>query len=137
MNLRYKLMNFLSGRYMNYGIDLLTKVIAVTCIVLSIANLFLQSFILYIFETALFFWMFFRLFSRNINARMGENRRLTEFLLKIKASKAFNERKRREKSTHIYKKCPYCSAMLRLPRKPGEHTAKCPRCKNTFKVKVR
>lgn len=137
MNLRYKLMNFLSGRYMNYGIDLLTKVIAITCIILSVVNLFLNSIIIYIVETALFVWMFFRLFSRNINARIQENRKLTNIISKIKASKAFNERKRREKSTHVYKKCPHCSAMLRLPRKPGEHTTKCPSCKNTFKVKVR
>ncbi len=137
MNLRYKLMTFLSGRYLNYGIDLLTKVIAVICIVLSVANLFLQSFIIYIIETALFFWMFYRLFSRKINARMAENAKLTGIFSKMRASKAFNDRKRRDKSTHIYKKCPYCSAMLRLPRIQGEHTAKCPRCKNGFKVKVK
>ncbi|MBO5873338.1 MAG: hypothetical protein J6Q56_03945 [Clostridia bacterium] len=137
MNLRYRISQFMYGRYASYGIDLLTKVLAVFCIILSVLNLFVGSFLIYITETALFFYMFYRLFSRNIYKRQDENRNFTGIFGKIKDSFNFHRRRHSERHTHIYKKCPHCSVMLRLPRRSGEHTVCCPRCKNNFKVKVR
>lgn len=137
MNFRYKIAQFLYSRYIYYGIDLLTKILAVVCIILSVINLLLGSFIVYIVETALFLWMFIRLFSRNITARQKENQITLNYINKIKGKFALKTRMRNDRQTHIYKKCPHCSVMLRLPRRPGEHTVNCPRCKNNFKVKVR
>lgn len=137
MNFQYKLSQFLYGRYVAYGIDLLTKVLAIICIILSVINLFVSSLFIYIFETALFIWMFYRLFSKNIQKRQAENRRLTNFINRIKGHLTLGRRMHKERETHIYKKCPHCSVMLRLPRKQGEHNVNCPRCKNNFKVKVR
>lgn len=137
MNFRYKLSQFLYGRYMAYGIDLLTKALAILCIALSVINLFVSSFIIYLFETALFIWMFYRLFSKNISKRQAENRKATDFINKIKGKFTLRKRMHKDRETHIYKKCPHCSVMLRLPRKSGEHTVNCPRCHNDFKVKVR
>ncbi len=137
MNFRYKLGQLFYGRYINYGIDLLTKVLAAVCIVLSIINLFVSSLVIYLFETALFIWMFYRLFSKNIYKRQEENRKFADIFSKIKQRFALRRRMHNDRETHIYKKCPHCSVMLRLPRRQGEHTANCPRCKNNFKVKVR
>ncbi len=137
MNFRYKIQQFLYGRYIYYGIDLLTKVLAIVCIVLSVINLLLGSFLIYIIETGLFFWMFLRLFSRNITARQKENQKILNFVGKIKGKFTLQNRMRNDRQTHIYKKCPHCSVMLRLPRRQGEHTVNCPRCKNNFKIKVR
>lgn len=137
MNFRYKIQQFLYGRYIYYGIDLLTKILAVVCISLSVINLLLGSFLIYIIETALFFWMFIRLFSRNITARQNENQKALNFVNKIKGRFALQNRMRNDRQTHIYKKCPHCSVMLRLPKRPGEHTVNCPKCKNNFKIKVR
>lgn len=137
MNFRYKISQFLYGRYFSYGIDLLTKFLAVFCIVLSVLNLFIGSFLVYIIETALFFYMFYRLFSRNIYKRQAENRKFSGFFGKIKGHFNFHRRRHNERQTHIYKKCPHCSVMLRLPRRAGEHNVCCPRCKNNFKIKVR
>ena len=137
MNFRYKLQQFLYGRYIYYGIDLLTKILAIVCIALSVINLLLGSFLIYIIETGLFVWMFLRLFSRNIVARQNENQKILNFAGKIKGMFALRSRMHNDRSTHIYKKCPHCSVMLRLPKRPGEHTVNCPRCKNNFKIKVR
>lgn len=137
MNFRYKLSQFLYGRYMAYGIDLLTKVLAIVCILLSVINLLVSSLIIYLIETALFIWMFYRLFSKNIAKRQAENRKATDFINKIKGRFTLRKRMHTDRETHIYKKCPHCSVMLRLPRKPGEHNVNCPRCRNNFKVKVR
>ena len=38
---------------------------------------------------------------------------------------------------HVYRKCPNCKAVLRLPNKVGKHTTVCPRCNKEFKVRVR
>lgn len=137
MNFGYKLRQFFYGRYISYGIDLLTKVLAAVCIILSIINLIVSSLLIYFFETALFIWMFYRLFSKNIYKRQEENRKFSNIFSKINNRFALRRRMHNDRETHIYKKCPHCSVMLRLPRRQGEHTVNCPRCKNNFKVKVR
>ncbi len=140
MNFRYRLSQFMYGRYFTYGIDLLTKCIAVVCVILAIVGMLVDirvSLVLYLIQTALFIYIFYRLFSKNIVKRRQENLVFLRFFNKIKGNLNFQRRKQSEKETHIYKKCPHCSVMLRLPRRSGEHTVCCPRCKNNFKIKVR
>jgi uncharacterized C2H2 Zn-finger protein len=130
MNFRYKLAQLLRGRYLSYGVDLYSKILAIICIILSVINLFLGSIIIYLVQTTLFIWLAYRLFSRNISARQKENQKILNFL-------TLKKRIHNDRNTHIYKKCPHCGVTLRLPRRPGEHNVNCPRCKNDFKVKVR
>lgn len=137
MNFRYKLQQLLYGRYICYGIDLLTKLLAFICIILSVINLFIANVLIYFVETGLLFWMFYRLFSKNIAARQSENQKILSFVNNIKDRVNLTKRMHNDRQTHIYKKCPHCSVMLRLPRRQGEHNVNCPRCKNNFKVKVR
>ncbi|MFR2916862.1 MAG: hypothetical protein ACLTKQ_08005 [Acutalibacteraceae bacterium] len=40
------------------------------------------------------------------------------------------------RKTHVFKKCPGCKAVLRLPRKKGKHTVNCPHCHKNFTVHV-
>ncbi len=137
MNFRYKLAQLMSGRYISYGIDMLSKALAAVCIVLSVINLFVYSLIIYVVETVLFFWLIYRLFSRNVYARQRENQKVIEVTNKIKNFFTLKKRIHSERDTHIYRKCPHCLVMLRLPKRKGDHTVVCPRCKNSFKVKVR
>ena len=104
---------------------------------LSVINLFIGSFLIYIVETTLFILMLIRLFSRNIPARQKENKAISDFVAKFKGSLNLRRRMHNDRQTHIYKKCPHCSVMLRLPRRPGEHNVNCPRCRNDFLVKVK
>lgn len=69
-----------------------------------------------------------RMFSRNIAKRRAENEKFCGFF-KLRRN-MFRDRK-----THVYRKCPKCRAVLRLPRAKGKHTVVCPRCKERFKVK--
>ena len=137
MNFRYKIQQFMYGRYVSYGIDTLTKTLAIVCISLSVINLIVASYIIHLIETALFIWMFYRLLSKNIVRRQEENQKVLSIINKVKGRFALNKRMKNERDTHIYKKCPHCSVMLRLPKRSGEHKVNCPRCKNDFKVKVR
>ncbi len=137
MNFRYKLAQFFYGRYLSYGIDALTVILTVFSLIISIVNIFVGSILLYLFQTALLIYMIFRLLSKNIAKRQKENKVFADFFAEIKASKKLKERIKSERNTHVYKKCPHCKVVLRLPRKPGDHTVKCPRCGDSFKLKVK
>lgn len=127
------LYRFMYGRY---GGDTLNKVLiwvyAIWIIILSVIMIFVDSIWLSLFywisSLSLMFWIFFRMFSRNINARRKENERFCGFF-KLRRNK-FRDRK-----THVYRKCPKCKAVLRLPKSKGKHFVVCPRCKNRFEVK--
>ena len=137
MNFRYKLNQFFYGRYLSYGIDLLNRILVITCVVLSVINMFIGSLLIYLLQTALLVWMIARLLSKNISKRQAENSKLINLLGKIKGYFSLKKRIHNDRLTHIYKKCPHCAVLLRLPKKTGEHNVNCPRCKNSFKVKVR
>ncbi len=137
MNFRYKLAQLLYGRYICYGIDALTVILMVFSFIISFVNIFVSSILLYIFQTLILIYMMYRLLSKNISARQKENKIFADISAKHKANKQLKLRMKSEKNTHIYKKCPHCKVTLRLPRKPGDHTVKCPRCGDSFKVKVK
>ena len=132
MNFRYRFMQFMSGRY---GSDETFFVLVVIASVLAMVNVVLRSAILQLIVYALTALALWRSLSRNLEARRAENRRVKTAVLKIKRS--MEERKRRSfDTTHVYKKCPACKAVLRLPKKKGKHTTVCPKCSHKFKVRV-
>ena len=124
---------FMYGRY---GSDTLNKVLiwvyAIWIILCSAISLFFDeawfTLLYWMITSALIFWIFFRMMSRNIAARRRENEKFCGFF-KLRRNK-FRDRK-----THVYRKCPKCKAILRLPRSKGKHFVVCPRCKDRFKVK--
>ena len=132
MNFRYRLMQFMSGRY---GTDSTFYVLFGIAAVLAIINCILRIWILRLIVYAIVIYAFFRVLSRNINARAGENRAVMRIVNKV-SEKINVIRQRRADFTHIYKKCPYCKAILRLPRRKGKHKTSCPKCGNTFSVRV-
>ena len=127
-----KLYRFMYGRY---GSDTLNKVLiiiyAVVVVVFTVLSLFIDSvwfsFAYFVASVTLIYITFFRIFSRNIQKRRRENEKFCGFF-KLRRNK-FRDRK-----THVYKKCPHCKAVLRLPKAKGKHTVICPRCKNHFNV---
>ncbi len=132
MNFRYKLMQFMSGRY---GIDHMFYMLFAISAVIAFINCFLRLFVIQLIVYAIIGYAFFRVLSKNIYARQKENERA--LFLFNKAKKYFATRRyRRADTSHIYKKCPYCKATLRLPRRKGKHTTVCPKCGKEFKVRV-
>ena len=128
-----KLARFFYGRY---GADTLNNVLTGIylswLITFSIVDIFVNSIIFSIIgwlaTVAIFALVMFRMMSRNIYKRRRENEKFCGFF-KLQRNK-FRDRK-----THVYRKCPSCKAVLRLPKAKGKHTVVCPRCKNRFDVK--
>ena len=121
--------------YGRYGTDTLNKtllwVYVAVLILYTVVSLFVESalFVLlyFVLSLSLVFWMFSRMFSRNIAARRRENEKFCSFF-------RLRRNKFRDRKTHIYKKCPACRAVLRLPKAKGKHAVVCPRCKHRFFV---
>lgn len=132
MNFRYKLIRFLSGRY---GVDELFYVLFGVASILAVTNCFVRSIWLQIVVYALTTYALLRFFSRNFTARQRENKLFSKLKMGIKYKMGIR-RQRKADFTHVYKKCPRCHAVLRLPRKKGKHTTVCPKCSNKFKVYV-
>ncbi len=132
MNFRYRLIKFMSGRY---GVDGLFYAIFGVAAVLSIANIFIRALIIQIIVYSLVIFAFFRIMSRNIAARRREN----QWFNKVKAWCIYKRnvhRQRKADYSHVYKRCPRCHAVLRLPRRKGKHITVCPKCNKQFKVYV-
>lgn len=132
MNFRYRLIQFMSGRY---GVDGLFYVLFGVSAILSVSNCFIRSSILQMLVYAIVVYAFFRVMSRNIQARRRENQAVNKLIMGIKYK--YNVyRQRKADYNHVYKKCPRCHAVLRLPRRKGKHSTVCPKCSKEFKVYV-
>lgn len=133
MRFRDKFVRFMYGRY---GTDALHKFLTITFFAMWIVNLFLNSIILYMIMLGLLLWQMLRVFSRNHAARQREN--LAYLKIKNGVGGAFKKTRLRIKDikSFRYRTCPGCKATLRLPRRKGKHTAKCPRCGREFDVHI-
>lgn len=123
--------------YGRYGIDELYKLGLLICIIISIINLFLNNRILSFIETIIIIILIYRSMSKNIVRRKYENKKYLDLKITIKNKINLIKRRWHDRNTHIYKRCPKCKTVLRLPLKKGKHTCKCPTCHNKFEVKCR
>ncbi len=133
MNFRYRLMQFMSGRY---GTDTLTNALFIFGAVVSFINVFIRSWLIQLLVYAVIIFAVFRVMSRNHEARRKENRFFNEKFNIFKTKMEIYRNQKNDKF-HVYRKCPTCKAVLKLPHRIGEHTTVCPRCGKEFKVKVR
>lgn len=132
-SIRDKIARFMAGRY---GVDRLYYFLLAVCCVLMVVNIFVNSIITAIIESALFAYALFRVLSRNIYKRQQENEKFIKISDIPKNFYKLQKCKYRDRKTHVYKKCPSCKNNLRLPRQKGKHTVVCPCCKNRFDVKI-
>lgn len=114
---------FMYGRN---GLDQLGIAALWTVILLDVVNLFLKEhqtvyLILSTLSTVVTVWVLFRLFSRNLARRRGENARFLELVV--------NPLRRRRDREHKYFTCPNCRAVCRVPRGKGRIVITCPRCR--------
>lgn len=139
-NFKNKLIRFLSGRY---GIDEFGKFLVwayvILILVVAVIDIFVDSIFIHIVRfllTLLALYAIWRMFSRSIYRRRNENEKYKALSGKISAWYRLQKNRVRDRKTHVYRKCPYCKAVLRLKRIKGKHRAACPRCGKSFDVKV-
>ena len=134
MKLSEKIYRFMQGRN---GPDALYNFISAISIILMLINVFANSLIITLLYISAFAYSIFRVLSKNVYKRRAENAKYIKLrgaffdFFKLLASKW------RDRKTYIYKKCPACKKTLRLPKRKGEHTVKCPCCGNRFDIKLK
>lgn len=129
----YKFAMFMQGRY---KMDQLNLVLLIICLALSFINVFPRSFIIYLLELIFLALFAFRFLSKNIYKRGAENRKFLLIWGKVRDFFVLNKNKIKEFKTHVYIKCPYCKAQLRVKRINGKHKVRCPRCGESFEKKI-
>ena len=130
---RERLYSFMIGRN---GADAFSRGLLMLYLIIFVVNLFLRSYIIYALGYAIIIYSLFRIFSRNLPARRRENAWYVRIEGKLKGFFKLQKNKWRDRKTHVFRKCPECKSVLRLPRQRGEHTVNCPRCHNRFQIKI-
>lgn len=136
---REKIYRFMQGRY---GFDQFSRFLMTAGLVMAILCMFLRFlpthipyYICSFLNTFFYVFAVFRMLSRNISKRTLENEKYLS--LRNKVMPFFDEwTKNLRDKNYVYKKCPKCSAKLRLKRIKGKHITKCPKCGLKFNVRV-
>lgn len=133
--LRNTIMQFMAGRY---GGDSLNRFLTILYLILWVLYVLMPrgwvGMVLSVLEMLLFVWLVFRMLSRNIPARQRENERFLKMWTPVRRWFSHQKDRIRDCRRWRYRRCPYCSAWLRLPIKKGRRTVTCSRCRGTFKA---
>ena len=132
-SIRDGLRKFMTGRR---GADELSLALLIAGMVLSFISSATRFGLLYLLGLAAYVLSIWRMFSRNVEKRYAENVKFTAAWRKLTGGtrQFFNRMKNMRK--YKYFKCPQCHSRLRLPRKVGEVTVTCGKCRHAFKQKA-
>ena len=137
--IRRKLAAFMYGRYGSFGLDSLNLFLVVAGIALYVAGRIVSgrvaSAVIFAVQTAVYVYFLYRFLSKNIAARKKENERFRSLWSRVKGWFRLQKNRINDRGEFVYKKCPSCGAVLRLPYSKGTHTVRCPKCSERFEVK--
>lgn len=118
-----------------HGMDKLSQHLYYVAIAIFVFSLFSKSTILKSSSLVLLFISMFRSFSSKHYKRTQENLKYTKYYNRIIARVKVFFLNIRHFKTYKYAVCKNCNQQLRIPRKKGEVTVTCPRCRNRFDIK--
>lgn len=116
--LRWKLQNFMRGRY---GIDELNKTLIYAALIVYLLSVFIHFRLLYVAYVVLFGYAVFRMLSKKLYVRREENRKFTTFM-------ETNRIKFEQRKDYKIFKCKGCGRNIRVPRGKGKIEVTCPMC---------
>lgn len=125
-----------------YGVDRLSFVLIFTAIALSVISMFFSfslyivSYILHALTIALMAVAFFRVFSRNFQARQRELHKYTELEYKVVSFFKRFIRTSDDRRRFKYFRCPKCHQKLRVPRGKGKLRVRCAKCSHQFEIRA-
>ena len=131
--IRQSLSRFMVGRH---GADELSMYTTLAALILTLVSSITGSLLLDVVGIGLWIWTLFRIFSRQTEKRIAENRLfLQKKTVWVREIKVFFLRL---KNFRVYKyfRCPGCKARMRLKRGSGEKEIHCPRCGKDFTMKA-
>ena len=130
--LKMSIARFMQGRHGADNLGMFTLFAGLACSLLGsftrLGLLSLIGFILYIVTL-------FRMFSRNNDKRIAENRKYIELTSNWKLKSSQFVKRLKNSKDYKYFKCPNCKVLLRMKRGAGEKDITCVRCGHQFKAK--
>ena len=127
------LARFMQGRH---GVDHLGMFTFFLGLVVTIVSGFLRLPYLSLLGFVIYLITLFRMFSRNNEKRMAENRKYIQLTSGWKTKFRQFMKRMKNRKDYKYLKCPNCKVLLRLKRGCGEKTITCVRCSHQFKQKA-
>lgn len=131
-NLKYKLINFMRGRY---GNDALNQAMLLSCLAILFLNMFFQNKYVTLLGYVLWLTSIFRTFSKNIYKRQQENAAYEKMVEPITKRVKIMKRQK-EDPMHKYYLCPTCSQVVRVPKGRGKIEIRCPKCQSRFEKRT-
>ena len=123
---------FMQGRH---GADNLGMFTLLTGLVFSLLGSFTGISLFSLLGFALYVWTLFRMFSRNNEKRIAENRKYIELTSGWKTKSRQFAKRIKNRREYKYFKCPQCKVLLRMKRGSGEKDITCVRCGHQFREK--
>ncbi len=131
--IKEKFSKFMYGRY---GTDKLNMFLVIMLLVFAVGNFSVRneyfSMVFTSWEFLLIFLIYYRMFSKNISKRYAENQKYLSIENRVR--RFFGKSKymqQQRKEFHIYT-CPQCKQKIRIPRRKGKISIRCPKCGNEF-----
>ena len=125
--MKAKLQKFMAGRY---GVDDLSRFCGYVTIALLLLGMLYSGF--YFLGIILLVYQYFRVFSRDVLKREGENYVFLQYKRRVTAWLAYHKSRITQRKTHHFFKCPSCSQRLRVPKGKGKIAVTCPKCHTRF-----
>ena len=130
--MRQALARFMMGRHGADNLGMFTLLTGLAC---SLLGSFTRVGILFLIGLALYIITLFRMFSRNHEKRVAENRKYIELTSGWKTKIRQFTRRMKNRRDYRYFKCPNCKVLLRMKRGSGEKDITCVRCGHQFRQK--
>ena len=127
------MIRFMQGRYGSDNLGMVTLIAGLIC---SVTGSLTRWGILSFLGLALYIVTLFRMFSRNREARLKENRKYIELTGEARTRVTQWARRMKNRKDYKYFKCPNCKVLLRLRRGCGEKDITCVRCGHHFRQKA-
>ncbi|MDO5572670.1 MAG: hypothetical protein Q4G60_01680 [bacterium] len=127
--MREKLQRFMIGRY---GVDSFNRFLLGVSFVLILIATFIRYPYIDLLGLAVLGYAYFRMLSRNIQKRYGENAAFMKMTAGIR--RFFHNKKTHvtQYKTHKFFRCPTCHQDIRVPRGKGQIRITCPKCRAEF-----
>lgn len=127
------LRNFMVGRYgpdqLYMGLLILSLLLMVVAQITSLSFISIIAYLVLVIAI-------FRMLSRNIYKRRAENDRFLKVWWPVRQKITGIFKRKPDRKTHTYFKCPACKNVLRVPRGKGRIQITCPKCGERFQKKT-
>ncbi|HIZ23573.1 MAG TPA: hypothetical protein IAA21_12395 [Candidatus Blautia faecigallinarum] len=130
--MRDKFIRFMQGRY---GVDQFSRFLLGVALVSIIISMFVRGYFGTLLNTIgllAIVYTYFRIFSRNIQKRYGENQKYLSVTSKLRMRLNREKNIMAQRKTHHIYTCPGCGQKIRIPRGKGKIEIECPKCHTKF-----